>query len=87
MADNVELLRDPDAYEDARFAALVEDIDAEGIEGSMIAIEIPDGQKISIAGKDGLFKATGPIVLFVGGLPMEAFEDRPTTPKAQGVGL
>ena len=24
MADNVELLRDPDAYEDARFAALAE---------------------------------------------------------------
>lgn len=74
LANAMILDKNPESYMDPRIAVLLEDIDASGIEEVVQAIEIEGGKKAVIAGKDGIFMATGPMVLFVACLPREAFE-------------
>lgn len=66
--------KDPKDYEDDRILALIEDIEAIGIEESLMTLELAPGQKVKISGVGNMFEATGPLVLFIGVLPMEAFD-------------
>ena len=64
----------PESYDDPRLAVLVQEIDDVGIEDCICAIRLGAGQRIAIEGEDCTFVATGPGVMFVAILPMEAFE-------------
>ncbi|WP_147654288.1 hypothetical protein [Methanomassiliicoccus luminyensis] len=74
LANAMIVDKSPDAYVDQRISVLLEWIEAVGIEEALQAIELEAGRKIMIAGKDGMFLATGPGVVFITILPLEAFQ-------------
>jgi hypothetical protein len=74
MNDNMIISKDPAEYEDGRIVALLNDIEAVGIEECLMPVQLEEGQTVKIAGTDSFFEATGPGILFIAYLPLEALD-------------